>query len=928
MRQAFRPAAGLPPGAPSRSSAAAQKGRPHKHSTQRRLFAIALLIPLTAWTQLTTGIVEGIAAPGQSIEITGGAGFHSTIAADTRGAFSITLPYGRYRFAGIPVYVAPLATTHVDLTKGTSQQSPAAGLWEDSSRGQTYPEAVSSQGILLSREPSTVTDPLDFVGLSDYRLALVSIRATSWTDTQFQLQGMDATDPYQPGLPVILPNVEALDETVVRSAFAGTATASPGTEVGFFLAEPGASWHAALATMDTGAGLASSNLPIPADRGMVQQAELFDWFTRDSLEVSGPLTKWADWLGSVAGQWSGQTVPLASPGTEQRSRELFANTRGRVRASASDQIEASYTGSRVDLSDWGFPAGFEALSGNRFEPSYVLPGGLPGEAEVDHLDLIHTGWTHLFSQASRLGVFQARYEYSTAHLDGLDTSHGAGPQQSRMELLDGLVTGAAPLQNLAIRTRHNLAAAWQPEAVRTGPITHRIVAGAGWKRSSARNRFTTPGGRNLIIADGVPAFVIDFNTPLDTVDVVQSFTAHASDHILLAPRVSLDLGGLLDVSRGSVEGQPGTLIAWNSFSPRGGLAWQIPHSHGLTVRAAYSRRYVPLAGRYLDFGDPNGLSGLVYQWIDRNGDGWFEPGEQGPLLGRFGGAYSSISPSAARPYADEFHVGADMALTRTTFASMHLFRRDDRHRLAAWNVGVPPQDFNPVTITDPSDSQPLTVYAENPASLGQDRYLLTNPPGLDERTEGFLAELRTAWHGVTAGASFLAEKTYGPTNPGDSPWANDPGVVGAWLLDPNTAIHDANRDYFDRAYVGKVHAAYRLPWGGIELATVADYMDGLVFARQLLVTGLPQGPFLVAATVRGSPEGGNRAEHVTNWNLRASREFRLPFARITGTADLMNVTNGGHRSQESDVSGPLFTLRLPVAIQEARQARVGFRVEF
>jgi len=33
-------------------------------------------------------------------------------------------------------------------------------------------------------------------------------------------------------------------------------------------------------------------------------------------------------------------------------------------------------------------------------------------------------------------------------------------------------------------------------------------------------------------------------------------------------------------------------------------------------------------------------------------------------------------------------------------------------------------------------------------------------------------------------------------------------------------------------------------------------MDGLVFARELMVTGLPHGSFLVATTVRGSPKGG------------------------------------------------------------------------
>ncbi|HUI82315.1 MAG TPA: hypothetical protein VLY24_30540 [Bryobacteraceae bacterium] len=893
-------------------------------------------MPFTAWAQLTTGMVEGRAAAGQSIEITGRAGFHTTLQADSRGTFTVALPYGQYQFAGVSVYVAPVQTTRVDLTAAISSQPPQPGIWADVSRGQTYPDALSYHGVLLSREPSTVTEPLDFLGLSDYRLALVSQRASSWTGTQFTLQGMDATDSYQPGIPVILPNVEAMDEIVMRGAFAGTTSRSPGSEAGFFLAEPGAQWHATLSSMDTGSGFASSNLPAPADRGLVEQPELFNWFTRDGLEVGGPLAKWADWFGSVAGQWSGQTVPLTAPGNEQRARQLFANTRGRVRASDADQLEAEYVGSRVDLSDWGVPAGFEALSGDRLAPSYVLPGGLPGEAEVDHLDLVQAGWTHRMPQASKVGIFQVRYGYSTSHQDGLDASHGAGPQQSRIELLDGMVTGAAPLQNLAIRTRHDIETSWQPETRRTGPIEHQIVAAAGGRRSSARNRFSAPSNMNLITADGAPAYVIDFNTPLDTVEVIRSFSVYAADHMTLARTVSFDLGGLADFSRGSVQSQSGTLIAWNTFSPRAGLAWQVPHSHGLTVRGAYARRYAPLAGRYLDFGDPNGLSGLAYQWIDSNHDGWFEPAEQGPLLMRFGGRYSAISPSLHRPCADEFHVGADLALGRAMSAGMHLFRRDDENRIAALDVGVPPQDFTPVAIHDPgpdglagtSDDQTLTVYQQSPGTLGQDRYLLTNPSGLNERTTGFVAEVRTQWRGLTAGASFLAEKTYGPTNPGDSPWANDPGVIGALLLDPNTAIHDAGRSFFDRAYVGKVQAAYRLPWGGVELATVADYLDGLVFARQLLVTGLAQGPFLVATTVRGSPEGGNRAEHVTNWNLRARRQFRVPFGRITAIADLMNVTNAGHRIQESDLSGPEFNLRLPVALQAARQARVGFRVEF
>ncbi|MGA3099489.1 MAG: hypothetical protein ABSF25_23795, partial [Bryobacteraceae bacterium] len=69
-------------------------------------------------------------------------------------------------------------------------------------------------------------------------------------------------------------------------------------------------------------------------------------------------------------------------------------------------------------------------------------------------------------------------------------------------------------------------------------------------------------------------------------------------------------------------------------------------------------------------------------------------------------------------------------------------------------------------------------------------------------------------------------------------------------------------------------------------------------------------------------------EHVTNWNLRLSRRFALPIGRLTASADLLNATNAGHKLQESDLSGPSFDQRLPVAIQPPRFVRMELRYEF
>ena len=400
---------------------------------QLLLLAAAVVVPGFVSAQLTTGIVEGIlhdpdgrTRGGVRLNVRGTPGFRLALETCAGGEFAVALPYGEYQFfsdvhsSGITVSVEPLLTLRLDLVIDGSgalrraEQSRSPGVWSDKPQERTYPEAVSLHGLLLAREPASVTAPLDFTGLGDNRVALESQRGYSWTATQFKLLGMDATDSYQPGHPVILPDVQAIDEVVVRSAFAQAPSTSYGTEVGIFLAQPGASWHGMLSTADTGSILSSSNLP-PADRGIVQQPEQFRWFTRDGIQAGGPVTQWADLFVMGTAQWSLQTVPLEPPGNDQRSRLLFGNIRGRIRASRRDQFDALYSGSRINLNDWGIPVDLESLAGRRMSPPFVLPGGFKGQSAVDHFDFLQAGWIHRFAENSRLGVLELRYGESTAH---------------------------------------------------------------------------------------------------------------------------------------------------------------------------------------------------------------------------------------------------------------------------------------------------------------------------------------------------------------------------------------------------------------------------------------------------------------------------------------------------------------------------------
>ena len=939
------------------------------------IVATAVVFCAGSPAQLSLGVVEGVivgpaARPASAflIAVEGMLGFHLIVRTRADGTFTLALPYGNYWLksadagspaaSAVPLTVVPLRTARLHLRLDSAAElrlEPeadlnAAGDWSRTSLAAAYPEAFSLPGTLLSRQPAGVSAPLDFTGTQDNRLALVSYLGVSWTETSYRLHGMDVTDSYQPGRPAMVPDLEALEHLQTRGVFESKATGAQWPEVNLFLTQPGPGWHGSLSAHYSGSALSSDNLPLTQARGMVQQPDRFNYLTRDRFQAGGPLSRWADLFAAGTAQWASQTIPLGAPGTEQRSRLLYGNIRGQFRAGSRDRLDALYSGARIDLSSGGTPAGIEAWTGRRMAPSLVLPGGFPGQVEVDHLDLLQVGWTRALKSSSGTGALEMRYEFGTAQLDTAPIVPGTA---SKVDLVGDSVTRVAPINNLARRPRHELETVWQPGQWEFARLRHQVAVAAGWNVSTPLNRFNALNDMDLITAAGAPAFVLQLKTPLDSKARTSFLTASVTDHIQLVRWLAVDLGVTAQFWRGSLPAQssasgdfaparsfaaqPG-LIQWNRVSPRVGLTLNPPRLPGLLLRGSFARLYEPMAGRLLDYGNPNSLSGNEYQFTDLNGDGRFQPNERGVLLRRFGGAYSSISPSLRQPYVDEFTAGAEVRLGRLAQARIGFFRRDTRNRIAAIDTGVPAQAYHPRQILDPGpdgipgtfDDQVLAVFEQDPATFGQDMYLLTNPAGLRMLNTGLLAEAGVEWKGLLLRASFAAEKAQGPANPGNAVFENDPGVAGALLSDPNMSINATGRAYMDRAYVGKIQATYRCrpSWGGVEVAGVADYLDGLPFARQLLVTGLAQGPFLVAATPRGSPGGGNRTQYAVNWNLRLRREFGLRVGKLAVGADILNVTNSGRKIQESDVSGLTFNQRLPVAIQAPRSVRLAIDFEF
>jgi hypothetical protein len=101
------------------------------------------------------------------------------------------------------------------------------------------------------------------------------------------------------------------------------------------------------------------------------------------------------------------------------------------------------------------------------------------------------------------------------------------------------------------------------------------------------------------------------------------------------------------------------------------------------------------------------------------------------------------------------------------------------------------QAYHPVDILDPGPDG-ITRNVRRPAigrlrsrpfDVRQRPLPLTNPPDLRMLNTGLLAEVRSQWRSAQIHASFLAEKSYGPTNPGYTVLENDPYVIGpsCWI---------------------------------------------------------------------------------------------------------------------------------------------------
>jgi len=481
---------------------------------------------------------------------------------------------------------------------------------------------------------------------------------------------------------------------------------------------------------------------------------------------------------------------------------------------------------------------------------------------------------------------------------------------------------------------------------------HDLKMGAEYTASKVINAMSAPGGDyQLRVNSGLPAQVILLSTPISGDARIKTASLYLQDGWTIRNTLTLNLGVRYDrftPSRQQTSAGGGTWAGtslastfpvlaphpvtavdpqwtWNNVAPR--LAASYTLDPATVLRASYSRYYHYVNTGMIPGADENVVTSLTLRWNDLNADQRYQIGEEGALLSRAGGPDNvTFDASIRHPYTDEFVLGLSREMFANFSVSANYIHRHDTDLIHTMQVGIPDSSYSAVAVSDPgpdgingsADDRTLTVYAQNPATFGQEQFVEANPSkyGKDnDRTyDGLeLVANKRMSQQIQFVGSLVVQKMTSLTPVSDF-------YTSGLFFNPNDQINATGRDPAVEPVLVKLQSTYNAKWG-VLLSGYYRYSSGVVYTRQLVVRGLPQGTI----TIFAEPLGGSALPHNHNVDFRAEKSFRIPHgARFAASVDIFNLLNASTITAVG--TSTAVNLGRPQVIVNPRIARLGLRM--
>jgi hypothetical protein len=458
---------------------------------------------------------------------------------------------------------------------------------------------------------------------------------------------------------------------------------------------------------------------------------------------------------------------------------------------------------------------------------------------------------------------------------------------------------------------------------------HELSAGAQYDWGGYVTERVYHGDIYLRFRGSVPDSADLLNSPVLSDNRVRQTGLYVQDRWMIANRLTINAGARFDNTfiwfpeQYSPAGvwvperrTPETHVkSWNSIVPRLGVAYDLTGNQLTVLKGSFSKYVGNEATGLAENVNPHFFdSSNRCVWTDRNNDLYAQASELSACTGWSGGGTTVVDPDLRRPFNREYSLGVERSLGTNLRLSVMYNRREQRDQRSNVNRAVPYDSYIPVVITNPLTNEPLTIYNQNPATVGRQDNILTNSSKLDTNYDGLEISFQRRFGG---GSQLQGGYHYGK---------NLGRIAAGDLNDPNNDIFVYGAVGNDEPHQFKLSGNHTLPY---KITLSGSFTTNTGHPRQrTLNVGRAMVPTLTRATqtVRLEPNDENRYENWVQVDMRLGRVFSINGWRFEPFVDGYNLLNANTILTEVTTFGP--SLGNVSQTINPRLVRLGGKVSF
>ena len=857
------------------------------------------------------------------------------VVVDAGSVIEVRLQLG---LAGITESVAAVSRRPLDLRGSGVRETVDRPVLED------LPNARDIWTV-LEQTPGIMMSKINVGGAESGQQSLFSAAGSAWTQNQYYLNGVNVTDPAAMGASITYYSFDSFEEVEVSTAGHRAEIQTPGVFLNIVTRRGTNRFAGSGNYFYEHERFQAQNLDDGLRARGVGQANrlkrLLDW----SADLGGPLRRDRAWFYL---NYSRFRVEPFLPGF------FFEDGEPGVDLTQLDNI-LSRTSLKVAE---GHEIGLFFYRHGKYRPYRGASLFRPRPETTFHQDSVTTlgqlSWSGVFGESLLVEARASRLDLYFPYGQQPDREPGV----SRWELNTGIWYGGSGTNTIYERDR------WQTSATATlfrdGLFggTNEFKVGLEATVNPTRTTYDLHGGIVYIHDRVFPIEVTLYNDPV----AVRNFTRNVGVYLqdtLVRGRLVLEVGLRADwwgAGYPDQENDPGAwseafgnfgiprqtrgesnLVSWLGVAPRLGINYQLTEDGRTQIRVSAGRYLHQLGVSVPGYANPNARASAKFRFIDRNFNALVDEGDVNfsRPLSVFIPVRNEVDPDLKQPSTDELTLGIHREIPYGITLGLTGILRTERNLIEDTDVGIPESAWRPVPHLDPGrdfvrgseDDVPITLWLQDPSTLGQSRYRLYNP-GIGSSYRGLIVEARKRY---ASGWQLLASLTVsrsigwlsGPRGQADE----GTGFPGPLLNNPNHGDLHEGRTFWDRPFIARLSGSYRLPWGFAVAGSFRAHSGwpnyrSVIFTETLEGGPLPQG----STEVIVEPPGTARSPAVPLLDLRLDHRLGLPggaeFSTYLDVFNALNLNNVVGEGSRDDSFGAV------VGILPPRVARVGVRLRF